>query len=428
MTLGSKIYRTALTLSLCLISLIAAAAPGQSKDEKGRDKKEFGSSLKRLKWDSKKNAAVEKKAEKRESRALKQPDGEAIKIETLFVALDVLVSDPKTSRFVTGLGRDDFIVTEDGKPQQVASFSLGDDAARPRSIILIFDYSGSQVPYLTASIDAAKSLISQLAPSDEMAIITDDVEMLTDFTRDKGRLLATLDLLERRVRRLAGEDMFGRSVSTRRGRSLQFSALFAALREMNVGEDRRPVIIFQTDGDEAVTLRDQPEADDYRWNMPRREFGLADVFAAAERSRATIYTVIPAGQLVGLRPGDLYKRGREMLTLAERSRFETDQEYQRYSSIFPLTDAKVKLFTDRFARSQQAAARVSDLTGGWTAYLEKPEQAASIYARILSDINHRYIIGYYPTNTARDGRLRRIRIEVRGHPEYSVHGRTGYYL
>jgi hypothetical protein len=197
---------------------------------------------------------------------------------------------------------------------------------------------------------------------------------------------------------------------------------------MNVGEDRRPVIIFQTDGDEAVTLRDQPEADDYRWNMPRREFGLADVFAAAERSRATIYAVIPAGRLAGLRPDDLYERGREMLTLAERSRFETDQEYQRYSSIFPLTDAKVKLFTDRFARSQQAAARVSDLTGGWTAYLEKPDQAASIYAQILSDINHRYIIGYYPTNTARDGRLRRIRIEVRGHPEYSVHGRTGYYL
>ncbi|HWP43591.1 MAG TPA: VWA domain-containing protein, partial [Blastocatellia bacterium] len=343
-----------------------------------------------------------------------------------FVALDVLVTDASRSRFITGLGRDDFIVTEDGQPQQVASFTLGDDARRPRSIVLIFDYSGSQVPYLSASIAAARTLISQLAPADEMAIVTDDVELLIDFTRDKELLLRALDLLEKRVLKHRGEDMFGRPVSSRRGKSLQFSALFATLREMVKGEDMRSVIIFQTDGDEAVTLRDQPDADDYRWNMPKREFGLRDVFAAAERSRATIYTVIPAGRLAGLPPDRLYERGRQMITRAERSRFETEEEYQRYSSIFPLTEARIKLFTDRFARSQQAAARVAEITGGWTAYIESPEQAADIYARILSDINHRYIIGYYPTNTARDGRLRRVRVEVRGHLEYTVHCRTSY--
>jgi VWFA-related protein len=422
------IRRVALAMMICALSITATAALAQSRDEKNRKREKFGSSLKRLKWDSAKQKAVEKRQDKREARSHKQADGDAIKLDTLFVALDLLVSDPKTSRFVTGLGRDDFIVTEDGQPQQVAAFSTGDDAARPRSIVLIFDYSGSQLPYLTASINAAKTLISQLAASDEMAIVTDDVELLTDFTRDKGSLLATLDLLEKRVRKLAGEDLFGRSISSRRGKSLQFSALYASLRELIKNEDdTRPVIIFQTDGDEAVTLRDQPDADDYRWNMPRREFGLADVFDAASRGRATVYTVIPADRLAGLSPADLYERGREMLSRAERSRFATEEEYQRYSSIFPLTDAKVRLFTDRFTRSQQAAARVAELTGGWTAYLERPEQAADIYAQILSDINHRYVLGYYPTNTARDGRLRRVRVEVRGHPEYSVHGRTSYY-
>jgi VWFA-related protein len=425
--LSAPVLRIALALLLCVTSVIAIAALGQSRDEKKRKQEKFGSSLKRLKWDSKRNRAVEKKTEKKPGGIASQSDGEAIKLDTLFVALDVLVSDPATSRFVTGLSRDDFIVTEDGSPQQVSTFALGDGAERPRSIVLIFDYSGSQLPYLTASIEAAKTLISQLAPADEMAIVTDDVELLAEFTRDKGRLLSTLDLLEKRVRKIAGEDKFGRSISSRRGKSLQFSALFAALREMVEGDDARPVIIFQTDGDEAVTLRDQPDADDYRWNMPKREFGLADVYTAAERSRATIYTVIPAERLAGLEPGALYERGREMLTRAERSRFETDEEYQRHSSIFPLSEAKVKLLTDRFARAQQAAARMAELTGGWTAYLERPEQALDIYARILSDINHRYILGYYPTNTARDGRLRRLRIEVRGHPEYTVHGRSSYY-
>ena len=71
--------------------------------------------------------------------------------------------------------------------------------------------------------------------------------------------------------------------------------------------------------------------------------------------------------------------------------------------------------------------RVAQLSGGWADFLEQPDQSADIYARILSDINGRYIIGYQPANTERDGKLRQVTIEVRGHPEYSVWGRTSYY-
>ena len=73
------------------------------------------------------------------------------------------------------------------------------------------------------------------------------------------------------------------------------------------------------------------------------------------------------------------------------------------------------------------SARVADLTGGWTSFLEEPVQAADIYARILADINHRYVISYYPTDQAQDGRLRKVHVEVRGHPDYVVQGRTSYY-
>jgi hypothetical protein len=45
----------------------------------------------------------------------------------------------------------------------------------------------------------------------------------------------------------------------------------------------------------------------------------------------------------------------------------------------------------------------------------------------LADINHRYILSYYPTNKIRDGNLRKVRIEVRDHPDYVVQGRTSYY-
>lgn len=70
---------------------------------------------------------------------------------------------------------------------------------------------------------------------------------------------------------------------------------------------------------------------------------------------------------------------------------------------------------------------MAGLTGGWTEFLETPEQADAIYSRIFSDINQRYIVGYYPTNKERDGTSRKIDFQVKGHPEYQILGRRSYF-
>jgi hypothetical protein len=44
----------------------------------------------------------------------------------------------------------------------------------------------------------------------------------------------------------------------------------------------------------------------------------------------------------------------------------------------------------------------------------------------LSDINRRNVIGYYSTNKEHDGKRRKVNVEVRGHPEYTVMGRKSY--
>jgi hypothetical protein len=85
------------------------------------------------------------------------------------------------------------------------------------------------------------------------------------------------------------------------------------------------------------------------------------------------------------------------------------------------------MFMNTYVNNQEAAARVAELSGGWAEFLNSPERATAIYERILADINNRYIIGYYPTNKERDGKLRKVHIEVRNHPEYKVHGRESYY-
>jgi hypothetical protein len=82
---------------------------------------------------------------------------------------------------------------------------------------------------------------------------------------------------------------------------------------------------------------------------------------------------------------------------------------------------------ERGVTIQQALIDLSTLTGGWADFLEEPAQAAGIYERIFSDVNRRYVLGFYPTNRARDGGRRSVSIEVRGHPEYTVWGRKSYY-
>ena len=90
-------------------------------------------------------------------------------------------------------------------------------------------------------------------------------------------------------------------------------------------------------------------------------------------------------------------------------------------------DSFLRSHTATWLRMQSALVGIANHSGGWTDFLERPEQANEVYARILDGINRRYIIGYYPTNRVRDGKRRKVSIEVRGHAEYIVWGRKTYF-
>jgi hypothetical protein len=87
----------------------------------------------------------------------------------------------------------------------------------------------------------------------------------------------------------------------------------------------------------------------------------------------------------------------------------------------------LKFNVETIAKTQAVLASVATVSGGWADFLEVPEQADGIYSRIFSDINQRYIVGYYPTNKERDGKRRKIEFKVKGHPEYQVYGRVTYF-
>lgn len=85
-------------------------------------------------------------------------------------------------------------------------------------------------------------------------------------------------------------------------------------------------------------------------------------------------------------------------------------------------------------RSRQEAegagllSRLADLTGGRHFPVAAPELPA-IAARIADLLRGQYLLGYSPSNTARDGAYRTIRLEVDvpGHHSVVVRHRKGYY-
>src|SRR6185436_17180744 len=181
-----------------IVILIATVTVAQSQSKEKPTLKDFGSSLKKLKWDPEKKQAVIN-----EQGSHDGTDDDVIRIETSLVTSDVLVTD-RQGRPIHNLAATDFDVSEDGAPQQVGHFVLGNNTSLPRSIVLIIDYSRSQFPYIADSIEAAKGFVDKLGPYDRMAIITDDVELLVDFTHNKQELKNGLDSLLDRTRSSGG--------------------------------------------------------------------------------------------------------------------------------------------------------------------------------------------------------------------------------
>jgi hypothetical protein len=258
--------------------------------------------------------------------------------------------------------------------------------------------------------------VDKLKPKDRMAVITDNVSLLVPFTQDKAQLKKGLNSLKGAV---AGGSY---------GKSRQLSALLATLQELGP-EEEHPIILLQTDGDETRNLKDFAEGTTLS-KMYRVNFGLEDIYRELEKSRATIYTIIPGLRLLNL-PREEQLKNIELILQQEKAVW--NRAWPRSGTVLWPRQQK-KSISDEYDRilaqrlqEHSALTAISLQSGGAWAYLEKPSLAADIYSQIFTSIEQRYILGYYPTNDRRDGKRRKVGIKVRNHPEYQVLGRKAYY-
>ena len=114
----------------------------------------------------------------------KQESDQTIKIGTELVVLDAQVLNKKTGQPVSGLAKEDLVLTEDGVKQQISHFSF--DKA-PLSIILMLDVSGSVQMVLDQIRDKGLQALERLKPEDEVAVVLfgEWFELTQEFTRDR---------------------------------------------------------------------------------------------------------------------------------------------------------------------------------------------------------------------------------------------------
>jgi Ca-activated chloride channel homolog len=73
---------------------------------------------------------------------------------------------------------------------------------------------------------------------------------------------------------------------------------------------------------------------------------------------------------------------------------------------------------------------ISNVTGGRMFTISNPNELADVATKIGIELRNQYVLGYRPSNKAKDGRWRKIKVKLippKGLPHMNVYAKTGYY-
>ena len=151
-----------------------------------------------------------------------------IRVDTTLVLIPVSVTDP-IGRYVTGLDKENFKLTEDKAEQEISQFSSED---APMSVGVVFDTSGSMGAKLQRSRQAVAQFLKAANPEDEFFLVqfNDRPELVVGFTPDTEELQNRLTFVESK------------------GRTALLDGVYMAMNQMKKGRNPRKAILIISDG------------------------------------------------------------------------------------------------------------------------------------------------------------------------------------
>ena len=341
------------------------------------------------------------------------PDSaEKIAVDVKVVTLPVTVRD-KHGKIVRDLTKDDFTLTEDGRPQTIRYFSQ--DTNLPLTLGLLVDTSRSQTGVLDAEKNASRSFLEQMLvqEKDKAFLIHFDrqVELLQDLTSSREKLQAALDLLKTpsdRERSNDPNDSDDSASGHHRGGTQLYDAVYLASNELMKKQPGRKALIILSDGVDRGS-----------------KTYLEGAIEAAQRADTVVYSIYFAEPRheEGQRHGGGTGRGGGGWPGGGGGWPGGGGGYpgggggrgggQRRSEE-PRTDGKKIL------------ERISKETGGRFFEVSKKQTVGEIYDNIVEELRTQYNMGYTPDKDSSSSGYHHVQLAVKK-KEMTVQTRDGYY-
>ncbi len=366
-----------------------------------------------------------------------------ISVNTQLVVETVLVKDKKGNP-IHGLTAKDFAITEDGVPQTISFCELQELPETPtgpepdrsvpenitiyhklakthitpetpgnirykdhRLLALYFDMTamppGDQIRALTA---AKKFLQTQITSADLISILRYSggaVEVLQDFTDDRDRLLSILETM------IVGEDQSWYESPDDASASDTGAAFGQDDSEFNIFNTDRQLAALQTAAKMLGQLSAKKSlvyfASGLRLNGLDNQAQLHATIDAAIRADVSFWPIDARGLVAQAPLGDATKGSP--------------------GNIGMYSGAAALAVTTNFQQSQDTLYALAGDTGGKALFDYNDLTRGIVQAQ--QSVSSYYILGYYTTNGAQDGKFRRVKISLSANLAANLDYRQGYF-
>jgi Ca-activated chloride channel homolog len=267
--------------------------------------------------------------------------------DVITVTVDVTVMDNR-GRFIPNIPGGNFRILEDGKPQQLSDFSMGE---APMTVALVIEFSNLFQQYWSEAwyqtLTAAYGFLETLRPEDYVAVVAYDLrpEILSDFSTDK---------------RAAHEAMQRLRIAAYSESNL-YDAITDTATRMSEIEGRRAIVLIASGID----------------TFSKLTFG--QTRKSLQESGVPIYAI---GLMQALRE---WYDARGWLGPIQRLDFLQADNQMR-----------------TFAKE----------TGGMSFFPRFYGEFPNIFRSIAESLRNQYVLAYQPLNQERDGKFRKIKVEL----------------
>ena len=343
------------------------------------------------------------------AQTVKNEDDEVIRVETKLVDVPIVITD-KNGKPILNLKRENFVVYEDGKKQEITEFGATN---APFEVALLLDTSGSTRADLALIQRAAANFISSLRPGDRVSIISYNTmrdstqafavsEIVSNLTDDRNALKSALE-----------------SVKTSNGTPYYDSLLQVAEKVFGTQPPSdfrgRRALVALTDGVDSVSAAEFDEAKE-----ELEKAGIISYFIQVNTREFFEENLLGDCQF-SIRFSTAQIR-RYYRTYYSKARIEKTFDFCKLGDFERL--AMSKGLYELADKQMQDLAKTS---GGKVFPVADLSEARNAFRSVADEIGTKYSIGYYSSNEKRDGTYRKIKVEVKDTPAgVQIRAREGY--